>query len=260
MDYSLGQLIGSGGFGKVYLGEDTEGNTVVIKVIPAKQKYLSRIKREFKIPQLLAGHKNIAAVIATKLYGDKVYIISEYIAGAISLDKWSVPETREGFLILLDVMYELADAYDYMHSQGVVHRDVKPGNILMKGNIPIIIDWDLACLNVNDSPFPCRGLAGTPNYLAPELWEKSDDVDFFLTDIYSLGVIFYYLANQRRLPYTGNSIEDLKQVVLEGNPDPLTSGYNSLDDLILSMMARDPDERISLLDVKDRLQALIKAI
>ncbi len=259
MDYSL-QLIGSGSFGKVYMGHDKEGNKVVIKVIPVQQKHISRIKREVRIPQLLAGHKNIAAVITAKQYGDKVYIISEYVAGAINLEKWPIPETQDGFITILDIMYELADAYDYMHQRRVVHRDVKPHNILMKGNVPILIDWDLACLNIDNSPFPCRGVAGTPNYLAPELWEGNHGVNPFLTDIYSLGVVFYYLANQKRLPYTGTNREALKQAVLEGNPDPSTSGNSTLDDLIMSMMARDPNQRISLVGVKTILQTMIKAI
>lgn len=263
MNYSLNELIGKGAFGKVFLGEHREtGELVAIKVIPYLKKNINRINREMEIPRLFANHKNIASFIEAKRYGNKIYIISEYITNGITLEKWKLPDltTREGLLVLLDVMYELADAYDYIHQQGVAHRDVKPRNILMKGNVPIIIDWDLACLNLPDSPFPCKGLAGTPNYLAPELWNNRKNIDPFLTDIYSLGVVFYYLANRKQLPYIRKEIEDVKRAVLEGNPIPSSSGNDRLDELIMLMIQTVPEERISLDDVKNNLQILIKTI
>ena len=122
MSYTLGKLLGRGGFGSVYLGtQDETGKQVVIKVVPYNEQTINRIQREVQIPQLLVGHKNIAAVLDARIVADKVYIISEYIANAITLDRWRLPDldTRQGILTLLDVLYELTEAYLYIHSHDI---------------------------------------------------------------------------------------------------------------------------------------------
>ena len=141
----------------------------------------------------------------------------------------------------------------------------------MKGNIPIIIDWDLACLQHNIKTgivkqYPqeknlllCEGYVGTGEYIAPEVWRK-ENYNPFLADIYSLGIIFYNLSNRRRFPYNGETNQEIKKDVLRGNPEISTSGYFQLDDMIMMMINSNPDERLPLIDVKNILQDLIKTI
>ena len=262
MVYIIGKLLGRGGFGNVYLARDEEiDKTIVVKIVPYNEQTIGRIKREVQLPQLLTGHKNIAAVLDAQVVNSNVYIISEYIANAITLDKWRLPnlDTTEGILILLDVMSDLVDAYIYIHNHDIAHRDVKLENILMKGNIPIVIDWDLGCLHQEESSLPCEGFVGTREYIAPEVWRK-EDIDPFLADIYSLGIVFYNLANQRRFPYRGETNQEIKQDVLYGYPEMSTSGYFQLDDMIMAMININPEERLSLDEAKSIIQTLIKTI
>lgn len=262
-EYRLERLLGKGGFGRVFLATTREtGVPVVVKAIPFRDENRLRIAREIKIPRLLSGHKNIATIIKAQRISDTIYIISEYIQGAITLEEWEIPDITlgEGLLTTLNVMHELTEAYLYIHTQGVAHRDVKPQNILIKGNIPIIIDWDLACIDVPNSQYPCEGIVGTPNYLAPEFWRDQEDVNPFLADVYSLGVVFYYLMNNRELPYEASDIPDLRQQILLGNPRQSNSGYPEVDAIIMAMLRSNPMERISLSAVGDALQLLIKSL
>lgn len=261
--YLLGNLIGSGGFGRVYLGtQTTTGRPVVIKVVPYIQENYNRIRREVEIPSLLKGNKNIAVILDAIVEGDNVYIISEYINNATSLDRWSLPNitTTVGIVTLLNVMYELAQAYIYIHDHHIAHRDVKQENILMKNNIPIIIDWDLACYHQKNSLFPCEGFVGTLEYIAPEIWRREVYYNPFRADIYSLGIVFYTLANNRLLPYQAETTSEMVYKISSQQPRPSDCGYPFLDDIIMEMIDPNPQERIPLEVVANALQSLIKAI
>ncbi len=262
MSYTLGKLLGRGGFGNVYLGKQNDtGKLVTVKVAPYNEQTADRARREVEIGKLLSGHKNIATILNAYVVDNNAYIISEYIANAVTLEQWRLPDisTRDGLLTLLDVMSELIDAYIYIHSKHVAHRDVKLENILMKGNIPIIIDWDFACLYQENSLLPCVGFVGTGEYIAPEIWRK-ENFDPFLTDIYSLGIVFYNLANQRRFPYNGETNQEIRKAVLRGFPDFSSSGNYQLDDMIMAMVNSDPHQRMSLEDSRNIIQDLIKTI
>lgn len=262
MSYTLDKLLGRGGFGSVYLATNNEtGKKVTVKVVPYNDQTLGRLRREVDIGRLLSGHKNIATILNVYIVDEKAYIISEHIANAVTLEQWRLPDisTREGLLTILNVMYELIEAYMYIHSKHVAHRDVKLENILMKGNIPIIIDWDFACLYQENSLLPCEGFVGTGEYIAPEIWRK-ENFNPFLTDIYSLGIVFYNLANQRRFPYNGETTQEIRKDVLRGLPEFSSSGNYELDDMIMAMINSNPTERTSLEGCRKILQDVIKTI
>ena len=265
--YEPVKVLGCGAFGVVYLEENiTTGDLVAIKHITkplsSKKNFMTKVVREIVISRQLTGHKNITSFIEYSEDDKKIYIVYDYIHSSLPLTHWPIPDitTREGRLILLDVIYQLVEAYQFIHSQKIVHRDIKPANIVMKGNIPIIIDFDMACIFTPDSKYPCRGLAGTPNYLAPEVWLQHKDIDYYLTDIYSLGVVLYYLINDRKVPYMGDSVDELRDNVLNVSPLPSSSGFRELDECIMLMINKDPQERINLQIVKDIIQRLIKEV
>lgn len=262
MKYLIGQLIGKGNSGYVYKGvEEETGKEVIIKHALMQEKVLYRLQREVFISKYLGHHKNLANITDLIVDNGNIYVISEYIANTITLDRWKIPDLakREGLLILLDVMYNLVEAFLHIHKRGVVHRDIKLENILMKGNIPIVIDWDLSCLHVDDSPYPCRGYVGTPLYVAPEVWKKKV-TNPFLTDIYSLGVVFYNLANNKSYPYSGETEEEIIDAMFFAQPDYSDSGNRDLDELIMAMISIDPEYRPSLRNIQEQLNALIKSI
>lgn len=262
MNYVIGQLIGRGNSGYVYKGFDKRtGKEVVIKHALNNEKILYRLQREAFISKHLGLHKNLANTIDLIVDDKNIYIITEYIANTITLDRWKIPDLqkKEGLLILLDVMYNLIEAFLHIHKMGVVHRDIKLENILMKGNIPIVIDWDLSCLHSDNSPYPCRGFVGTPLNVAPEVWKRSIS-NPFLTDIYSLGVVFYNLANNKSYPYSGETEQEISDAMFFAQPDYSNSGNEDLDDMIMAMISIDPKDRPSLKDIRSRLNTLIKSI
>ena len=143
----------------------------------------------------------------------------EYVSGR-SLEE--VLRTENGTLPLdtaLQVTQELAEALDYAHAQGIVHRDVKPSNIIVaEDGHPKIADFGIAKLNAPDLPQTGQTL-GTPAYMSPEQL-RGDPVDG-RSDLFSLGVILYQLLTGHR-PFQGNSTHTISFKVLNRDPVPAT--------------------------------------
>ncbi len=94
-----------------------------------------------------------------------------------------------------------------------------------------------------------QGHVGTPNYLAPELWGENLDIDYYMCDVYSLGVTFYTIFNKNKMPYNAKSVEQLEYLIFNTKPIPSDSGNTKLDELIMSMIQKDPSMRPSLQDI-----------
>lgn len=264
-DIVLRHQIGKGAFGTVYLGyrKNAPAIPLAVKIINkaslTKSNY-QRTERELNILQRLdCVHKNILCVDERIETDTQIMIISEYIPGGISLRQYVVKmKTPEEKLISLDILYQLVDGLGYMHEHDVVHRDIKPANIMMKGHIPIYIDYDLACVEDSDI-YKCSGQVGTPNYMAPEVWQKKVH-NWEATDIYSLGVTAFYMFNNHQTPYRASSIEELEHQVLNFPPDRSRSEIPALNDLIMKMMTRNPVDRPTTKEIKTHIRAIMKGV
>jgi serine/threonine protein kinase len=260
MNYELVKELGKGASGRVYLAkrDDSLGNPklVVMKVIDNQQRGTHEIAILKRIPE----HKNLAKMLDSFMNGKKIVIVYEYIDNAITLHKYR-PNTA---LQILDVFYQLCDGLSVLHQNGIIHIDLKPQNVMMKGDIPIIIDYDMSCLNLEEvqERLKCknmRGIRGTPNYIPPEIWKKEGTFNS-ATDIYSLGVIFYFVASGKKLPYRdAKSMEETKEKVIHTSPIPLYTGNEELNALVMKMISKDKDSRPTLDTIKDTLSKLIKA-
>jgi serine/threonine protein kinase len=244
--YNPIKFLGEGGYGIVYLAERWIGDVldyVILKTI--KKEFIDtfakklNLKREINIPRLCLGRHDNIINITGYIETEKYYIIvSEYTGDSIDLYDYLLPENMTQKLNLL---YQLVDTLEFIHRHNIVHRDIKPENIIIdhQGN-PIFIDFSFASI-IGSNNYPCVGIAGSPEYLAPELLnrpEKTPNVDYFKVDIYGLGLLFYFVLNRSMHPFS-------EQGVRESD-----SGNRVMDKLIMRTVSREPDNRPTLKDIR----------
>lgn len=169
--YRLAQKLGEGGMGVVYLALDRQGRAVAMKVLrrdiahdPAARE---RLRREVATLARIT-HPSVAGVIDADIDGDQPYLVTRYVPGP-SLDDvvrdTGALDANEVALLAAG----LAEALEAIHDAGVVHRDVKPGNVLLVDGEPVLIDFGIAHI-ADDTRLTSTGLVmGTPGYLSPEI-------------------------------------------------------------------------------------------
>ena len=271
-EYELVEFIAGGKIGKVYKAKNLETNELVaIKIIENKRKLKDHISRDREIPKLVI-HDNIIKVIDFCEKKDHVFIVYPYIEGSMSIvrmlrEKKIILKDCEQVVYMVKIMIQVCDAIKFMHSRHVVHRDIKPNNIIISGDSPILIDFDLAATlkddDDDDDPnlFPVHwGIVGTPNYLDPEIWKSDDSIDYPLADIYSFGITLYYIFNKRKYPYASKSMEDLEYAIRYNKPIQSNTGIPQLDRLIMITINKNPDMRPGIDQIKSYLEKLIKPL
>jgi serine/threonine-protein kinase len=250
--YQIEKELGKGAMGVVYLGKDPKiGRTVAIKTMALASEFegdeLQEAKDRFFREAETAGRLTHPAIVTIYDAGeehDLAYIAMEFLKG-----KDLVPYTKPGSLLppdrVLSIVERVADALGYAHSMGVVHRDVKPANIMYEpeSDTPKVTDFGIA--RITDSSKTKTGMVlGTPSYMSPEqLAGKKIDGR---SDIFSLGVTLYQLLSGH-LPFEGESMTQL-MFAIANTPHPPIRQYNPalpafIDLLIDKVLAKDLDQR-----------------
>jgi eukaryotic-like serine/threonine-protein kinase len=212
--YLLQAQIGRGGLGAVYLAQDTQINRqVAIKTLALGKEFegteLTEARQRFFREAQTAGrlqHPNIVTIFDVGEEAGLAYIAMEYVQGH-DLQRHTVPEKWLPIVQVVEIASRIADALSYAHRQGVVHRDVKPANVLVDGSLQIVKMTDFGIARIADSHRTRTGiLLGTPLYMSPEQ-VAGQRVDG-RSDLYSLGVMLFQLLTGR-LPYQSHPIQTL---------------------------------------------------
>lgn len=203
--YELTGFLGRGGMALVYAAVDAAGAPVALKVMEEtpfiQASMLARFRREADATKLLRQHPHIVTVYDTGQEGTTHYIAMELVPGGLSLDK----VLKQGTLSIAEALrvgIAVAQALAYAHSQGIVHRDMKPGNILMNQfGEPLLADFGLARVETEaELNLTMSAVAmGTPRYMSPEQTASIKNTTH-LTDIYSFGLVLYEMVTGK-LPY-----------------------------------------------------------
>jgi predicted Ser/Thr protein kinase/tetratricopeptide (TPR) repeat protein len=233
--YEILDVLGRGGMGVVYRARQTGLDRVVaLKVLSerlaADPEFVQRFTREAKTLAAL-GHANIVAVHDYGVEGGTPFLVMEHVEG-VSLRRL-LSERRLPPEEALGIVPQLCDALEYAHSMGVVHRDVKPENILIdtRGRVRIA-DFGLAVMLGLEAPRLTQtdAVMGTPHYMAPEQVESPKTVDH-RADIYSMGVVFYEMLTGE-LPIGAFSMPSQKARV-----------HHRLDQIVMRALAKEPEQR-----------------
>lgn len=203
--WQVERLIGKGGMGQVYLGQRADGAydlKVAIKVIGTQQSDSQR-RAYFEFErQLLAQmqHPAIAQILdAGSDEHGRLYLVMEYVEGQ-SLTHWC-SEHKLSLRERVKLLIRVTEGVQHAHQKGVIHRDLKPGNILISNvagePVPKIIDFGIAARTSDEGTQAMLVAAGTPGYMSPEQVSPDMDVDS-RSDVYSLGAILFELVSGKR--------------------------------------------------------------
>ena len=253
--YKILSPLGSGGFGTVFLAEDTWIDKKVALKVPHRQSLdFGELLRE---PRLLAtlSHPNIVTVLTAERIDDVFFIVMEYVAGE-TLEAISDHDGPLDLSRALDFVCQICNAVDHAHAQGIIHRDLRPGNVIVnEAGIAKVADFGTS--RFLEIAAHGTTVVGSPPYMAPEQFHGKA---VFASDVYSLGVTMYQLLTGR-LPYESPVPGDLDRL-MRGELTTSPRLHNPklpkvISDIVLKAMAPDIPARYAR--AHDLLDAILAA-
>jgi eukaryotic-like serine/threonine-protein kinase len=260
--YRVESLLGAGGMGEVYLGVDTRlDRQVAIKILPdllARDPSLrERFEREARTISSLS-HPNICTLFDIGRENGSDFLVMEYLQGETLADKIARGPMTPQQVVKMGI--EIANALAAAHREGVIHRDLKPGNIMVTRSGIKLLDFGLAKLSVaaqqsmnsgtsmltEQKPLTEQGtILGTFQYMSPEQLEGKDADP--RSDIFALGAILYEMATGRRA-FDGTSKASVIAAIMDRDPTPLHEVQPftplGLERVVNACLAKDPADRV----------------
>jgi serine/threonine protein kinase len=243
--YRVISRLGSGGAATVFLCEDERlGRKVAVKRMHAHspEDITRRLRREARLGASLS-HPNLVSVFDTETYEEGVFIVMEYVEGETLADALSRGplDTRRA----LEILRALASALDHVHAQGIVHRDVKPANVLLGSNGGVKLADLGVGIALDDTRITQSGqVLGTPAYMSPEQIDGATPTP--AVDIYALGAMAYEMLGGEKARKGSTPLEVAHRVTTEPPPDlrrVWRDAPPAAAEAITRAMARDPARR-----------------
>ncbi|KAI3388539.1 hypothetical protein SNEBB_002960 [Seison nebaliae] len=249
-EYYLLKVLGGGNFGDVYLAEhEKTKKKVCCKKIRSPD---STSEREFRIHSQLQHDNIIATLLLTKVKGE-LFLFLEYCEGGDLADflKKNTMTSQN----IVTWLYELLSALDYIHKKKIMHRDIKPQNIMIKNEHPKLGDFGVSKFIINET---CHTIVGTYKYMSPEVF-RSETRYNYKTDIWSLGLVLYEMCEGQAV-MNAKELPKLIKLILE-QPIPNITGsdaYRSNLDVIYHKMCQRETSRRPSAEALLRSKFLIK--
>ncbi len=251
--YVIINEVGQGSSGRVFLSHDPYyGRDVAIKLynIESEDEQKARVTRKmfFNEAQIVGRlqHPNILPIYDAGEENGSYYVVTEHVQGARTLAAYCRPDNLLRIDDVVEIIFKCAKGLHYAHGRGVVHRDVKPSNIMLTlDNDVRVIDFGIALIKDSDVS-RIEGIAGSPSYMSPEQVQSAEITH--RSDIYSLGAVAYELLTGYR-PFRANNLSKLLHQIVYASAPPihtLREGIpEELEEIVMTALRKDPSQRYS---------------
>lgn len=256
--YTLLRKLGKGGFGEVWLAEKRSQfvtKKVAVKLPLDEQVNFDAIRQEAELWEQASGHPNVLPIIDADIFDGQVVIVSEYASGGSLADRIK----REGKLGLqkaVEITIGILNGLEFLHSRKIIHRDIKPQNILLQGDTPRLADFGIS--RAMNTTIVSSTIIGTDAYMSPESFDGKRNVQ---TDIWSVGIVLYALLADK-LPFPQEHPSERMFAILTKEFESLpTEVPQNLQRIVAKALAKQPENRYqTTTEMRDELQKTLLGI
>jgi serine/threonine protein kinase len=256
--YKLIRKLGKGGFGEVWLAEKRSQfvtKRVAVKLPLDDQVNFEAIRQEATLWEQASGHANVLPIIDADVYDGQVVIVSEYADGGSLHDKLKT-EGKLPIKQAVEMTIGILNGLEFLHNKRIIHRDIKPQNILLQGDTPRLADFGIS--RAMQTTAISSTIIGTDAYMSPEAFDGKRSVQ---TDIWAVGVVLYQLL-KGILPFPQEHPSERMFAIIQKDFEPLSGEIPfGLQQIIKKALAKLPENRFTTASqMRDDLQHFVSNI